>query len=169
MARSIIPVETRFMEKVRKDPRGCWIWTGCQRSTGYGSITVRGRVESAHRFSWSISHGPIPSGALVLHRCDVRLCVNPDHLFLGTPQDNSSDMVHKNRTCKSRSGLPFGVKRSISERNPFQAIVWAGKRQNYLGAFPTVELAAAAADKFRSQRRNAALAELDAAEGKVTG
>lgn len=64
---------------------------------GYGFVNVGGRVQLAHRYAWIQTHGPIPDGLFVLHRCDVRNCVNVEHLFLGTHQDNMDDMVAKGR------------------------------------------------------------------------
>ena len=82
---------------------GCWLWTGSTNGCGYGQFTYNGKLEKAHRVSWQIHHGPLPlwsghtTGICVLHRCDVPLCVNPDHLFLGTQGDNVADMIEKGR------------------------------------------------------------------------
>jgi hypothetical protein len=81
---------------------GCWLWLGALSNSGYGRIMIThhgvGKVQSAHRVSWREVNGEIPGGMYVLHRCDQRSCVNPDHLFLGTQQDNMNDMVAKGRT-----------------------------------------------------------------------
>ena len=74
----------------------CLEWTGTLR-TGYGRFYLDGKWLSAHRVSWEIHNGPIENGLLVLHKCDNRKCVNPDHLFLGTQKDNMYDMIKKNR------------------------------------------------------------------------
>ena len=105
----IRPVDkTRFLEKV-KESGSCWLWTGASRSNGYGNAWVGPRNNrktiSAHRLSWIIHHGPIQAGLYVCHTCDNRLCVNPDHLWLGTQSDNITDMYNKgrgDRTSKSR-------------------------------------------------------------------
>jgi HNH endonuclease len=76
---------------------GCWIYTGGKASNGYGVIDVNGKSTLVHRFSFELFVETIPSGMEVLHKCDVRLCVNPKHLMLGSAQDNSSDMVKKGR------------------------------------------------------------------------
>lgn len=83
---------------------GCWLWSRNQFRSGYGHVTIKeprwgiGRGwYAAHRLAWIAFKGSIPDGLQVLHRCDVRPCINPDHLFLGTHQDNMQDMVKKRR------------------------------------------------------------------------
>lgn len=76
---------------------GCWIWIGALTARGYGHSIVDGKTIPAHRKSWLINCGPIDDELHVLHRCDVRCCVNPNHLFLGTNQDNVDDKMGKGR------------------------------------------------------------------------
>lgn len=86
-------LESRFWQRV--DTSGeCWIWQGGRDTSGYGKLTPDSR---AHRISWELNVGPVPEGLWVLHRCDNPPCVRPDHLFLGTLQDNVADMVSKGR------------------------------------------------------------------------
>ena len=90
--------EERFFKQTYKDPiSGCWLWIGAICGTGYGGIKVNGRLTRAHRFSYELHYGSIPDGLCVLHKCDVRHCVNPDHLFTGTITDNNRDCTNKKR------------------------------------------------------------------------
>lgn len=89
----------RFWSRVNKTPT-CWLWTGPVLNSGYGVVYGPGEIDStpAHRVSWLLAHGPIPPGRMhICHTCDVRLCVNPEHLFLGTARDNIHDMMAKGR------------------------------------------------------------------------
>lgn len=119
----------RFWARVDKSG-DCWVWTGPVNGSGYGSLTVRGprRPWMAHRYAYHIAVGPIPSGLNVLHRCDNRRCVRPDHLWVGTQSDNMRDCVSKGRDrpeLKGQSGetnskakLTWVVVREIRSRIP---------------------------------------------------
>jgi hypothetical protein len=88
----------RFNAKWCAEPvSGCWRWSGGIQTRGYGMICIDGKMELAHRVAWRLFRGELPIGLCVLHKCDVRSCVNPEHLFLGTVQDNQSDAVQKGR------------------------------------------------------------------------
>lgn len=93
--RKIKSLEEKFWSHVYKTD-SCWLWTGTLR-LGYGRIRHNNRSISAHRASWEFVNGPIPEGLEILHACDVRECVNPGHLSVGTRSDNMQDMVSKGR------------------------------------------------------------------------
>lgn len=101
------PPKVRFWARVeKKGPivsyvgTRCWIWTGYSPGKqGYGSLKVDGVAIKSHRYSWILHKGPIPKGMFVLHKCDTTRCVNPDHLFLGTHQDNVDDRSIKGRAA----------------------------------------------------------------------
>ncbi len=94
-SRDALPVD-RFWKYVNKTDE-CWLWTGAIQTWGYGAFSFSPKKQiSAHRFSWKIANGD-PGKNYVLHRCDVRRCVNPAHLFLGAQADNVRDMVSKKR------------------------------------------------------------------------
>lgn len=100
----------RFFSKVNKrGPKpnsccpclgNCWKWLGKPTSDGYGQIKVAGHMYRAHRYSWLIHFGKIATGKWVLHKCDNPLCVNPDHLIVGTHRENVNHMVIRKRNSK---------------------------------------------------------------------
>ena len=87
----------RLLSKKQELPCGCWMYTGGLNSGGYGNIWDDGRTRSAHVVCYEIFKGPIPEGLNVCHSCDNTWCINPDHLFVGTAQDNIDDMINKGR------------------------------------------------------------------------
>jgi hypothetical protein len=93
-------IALRFFDKVSPEPNsGCWLWDSAVNNKGYGLIfnSDPDKERQAHRVSWRLHRGEIPTGMCVLHRCDVPLCVNQNHLFLGTMKDNTQDMIKKGR------------------------------------------------------------------------
>lgn len=98
MPRRSVPMPEFIRQRIRKNADGCWIWTGAKMNAGYGSImrAHRGGVSKlAHRVAWETWVGPIPPGRVVMHQCDVKLCINPAHLCLGTIRQNTQDAVRK--------------------------------------------------------------------------
>lgn len=88
---------TRFWAHVTRGER-CWEWQLHRTPNGYGQVKAHGRTTTAHRVAWELTYGPIPDGLFVCHHCDNRTCCRPDHLFLGTCQDNHDDAKRKGRT-----------------------------------------------------------------------
>lgn len=94
---------------------GCQIWLSSSRNPyGHGHMGVNGRTVMAHRVAWMCNHGEIPDGMLILHKCDTAGCINPDHLFIGTHQDNEDDKVRKGRQAR---GAKLAHPRARGERN----------------------------------------------------
>jgi len=106
--------ELRFRSKLAApDANGCVLYTGGARPNGYGIFSGPPELRdgkkyypslSPHRTAWELEHGEIPAGLQVCHRCDVRLCCNPEHLFLGTTQDNTQDRQDKQRSARGERG-----------------------------------------------------------------
>jgi len=96
-------VEDRFLSKIEKKNNACWEWTSSRDKSGYGVFLYEGKVKFAHRISWILFVGEI-GNKIICHKCDNRLCVNPQHLFIGTHKENAID-------CSSK-------KRNIAQTNP---------------------------------------------------
>ena len=97
------PAERRFWAKVdKRGPDECWPWTASKNAAGYGWFGFNGRVQRAHRVAFQIAHSADISGQFVCHSCDSPSCVNPAHLWLGSPRDNMRDMAAKGRAATQR-------------------------------------------------------------------
>lgn len=94
-----ILAERKLLSGISKNPEsGCWEWIGRREQyTGYARVKLKGKKISIHRLAYELWKGPIPEGLFVCHSCDNRICINPEHLWLGTHQDNMDDMVKKGR------------------------------------------------------------------------
>ena len=139
----------RFWTRVSApNEQGCWLWLGAKDGSGYGRINDTARPDLAHRVSYRLNVGAVPPKMYVCHRCDVPSCVNPEHLFLGTPLDNMHDCVVKGR---HRYGTTCGVKHYHSTITPEIAagirLMYADGRpergRNKFGRFRQVDVARA--------------------------
>lgn len=88
---------------------GCWLWEGSTYQNGYGWLKVFGKIVSAHRYSYELHRGPIPCGGHILHSCDVKHCVNPDHLRVGSHAENMADAVARGRIASGPDHPAWGT------------------------------------------------------------
>lgn len=124
------PSIDRLLAAVEFDVNGgCWLWSNAPNAYGYGQVKVDGRFLMAHRLSYEHHKGPVPDGLLVLHKCDVRSCVNPDHLFVGTHQDNAIDAVKKGRWVDNRGEKHGMAKLSNSDVAEIKRLIGQGSTQ----------------------------------------
>jgi hypothetical protein len=114
------PPEIRFWAKVIvKGPDDCWEWQAYIDARGYGRFKFEGKDDRAHRVSWVLERGQIPDGLCILHKCDNPKCVNPDHLYIGTHQDNMRDRTDRNRSAHNRI---FGERHGHSKATAEQVL-----------------------------------------------
>ena len=124
---------------------GCWLWSGRLRGSVYGGVDVNGKCKSAHRVAYELAFGPIPEGMFVCHKCDVPICVNPAHLFVGTPKQNSEDMTAKQRQAR-------GERLKHSRFTPRDVVLIRADRRGGRVIAKEYGVAKAAIDKIRSGR-----------------
>lgn len=102
----------RLMRRSKRDPNGCLVWGGCRQGKGYGAIFACGKLRSTHRIAYQIYFGKIPAELSILHRCDNRPCIEPQHLYAGTAKQNSLDAILRGRTPK---GIKHGMAKLSEE------------------------------------------------------
>lgn len=122
------PTLDELLARTIADPEtGCLLWTGARfGGTGYGAVNRRGTVRSTHRLAWEAAYGDIPPGLLVQHTCDVRACIRPEHLTLGTPQSNVRDARRKGRLVTLRGEDSPRAKLSNADVDAIRALRAAG-------------------------------------------
>lgn len=103
----------RFHRLFEVQPNGCWEWLSITGSSGYGNFKAFGKMVSAHRFAYELYKGPIPEGKEILHSCDNRICVNPDHLRIGSHTENMAETIGKSKVRTSTASYS-GIKKSQS-------------------------------------------------------
>ena len=112
----------------------CWLWTAGTTTGGYGEITYKQKGHYAHRTAYELVIGPIPDGMLVCHKCDNRLCCNPEHFFLGSISDNISDMHAKGRAYHAlgeRHGKAQLTEKQAREIKALMVPAWVYGRRKY--------------------------------------
>ncbi len=123
----------RFHSKYIPEPNsGCWLWTAAMVGYEYGGLWVNGKTDRAHRVSWKLYYGDIPNGLQVCHKCDTPLCVNPEHLFIGTHKENMHDALRKGR-MKGRDLIKCMKRafRKIAKKNKSNHPEYSPKRNPY--------------------------------------
>lgn len=154
----------RFWSKVNKSTDGCWHWAATKNPSGYGSFWIAGKIMLAHRIAWLLTGHAIPDGLWVLHRCDVRDCVNPSHLFTGTRHDNIDDAIQKGRMRSDYCKKGHLKTKENTRPHKTSRLDRHGKQQEYLVCLECKRVA----NLRVSARRKAARAALDSLDRKET-
>ena len=121
-----------FVESIKPNQHGCKIWNGTKRK-GYGKLTINGKLQSAHRASFSLFNGPIPKTFVVCHKCDCPACINPEHLFIGTHSENMLDMSQKGRGRNSKPEQYLPVLKPLGEAREDQSVYPHSTRLVHMG------------------------------------
>ncbi|MBK7865259.1 MAG: HNH endonuclease [Archangiaceae bacterium] len=129
-----VPTRERFEAKYVVEANGCWLWSAYVTRLGYGRFVLSDVPIAAHRASWTLNVGPIPAGLDVLHRCDVRRCVNPAHLFRCTDLDKGRDMMAKGRGNKPHGETHGRAKVTAEQVRQIRHRFATGERQFELRA-----------------------------------
>jgi HNH endonuclease/helix-turn-helix protein len=175
MKKKVYTTEERFWQKVLKTET-CWLWTAYKKPDGHGTFNRGKRMALAHRYSYELHCGVIPHGMLVCHKCDVPSCVNPDHLFLGTPDDNVRDCIRKgrnNRTNPPSPSITLPPRKptreerfwsSVEKTGPHWLWIGGGIRPNGTGIFWLTGRQRIPAHQFAYEMVNPPLSEVEVIE-----
>jgi hypothetical protein len=121
--------QERFWQKVNKETdSGCWEWTGGKYTSGYGSFSLNGKSARSHRVSAEWSGLVVTEDTVICHSCDNPICVNPEHLFIGTQHDNMIDKMNKGRS-------PQRIIRHLSDEEVRMVRVMTGKQKDIAAHF----------------------------------
>jgi hypothetical protein len=126
---------SRFSEKIRKFPDGCWMWEGSKFNTGYGAFWYKGQNRLAHRLAYEWLVGPIPQDLVVRHRCNVPDCVNPCHLIVGTQAENIADRDRAGTTYRPRGEKNVNAKVSGEQVRVIRQRFFSGEEKDSLAHF----------------------------------
>lgn len=125
-----------FWERVQKGHRDdCWPWTLGTSKAGYGRMSVNSRPNLCHKLAWEYAHQrPLPPGRFALHTCDNPICCNPDHIYPGTPKDNSRDAVTRHRLARGLGERWGRAKLKNADIPAIRARAAAGEPQEAIAA-----------------------------------
>ena len=126
----------RFTKKfIVNNKTNCWEWIACIHPNGYGQFLLNNKKCAAHRVSYELHVGKIPDDLLVCHTCDVKNCVNPNHLFLGTQQENVDDMIKKGRANKAKGSKSGNAKLNESQARVIKKLLASISVKEVAGLF----------------------------------
>lgn len=141
-----IDYSSKIIRTSKKQFGHCWVWQGSFSRSGYGIFFSHQNAYRAHRVAFIITHGPIPEDKLICHTCDNPSCVNPEHLWIGSSQENTHDMIKKGRLCRNRSNHKDSISkypgvsfRKEKKTNPWRARLMRNYKTIWCKEFATEE------------------------------